>query len=102
MTGIKMAVALLGLAILFGGTQVQKSVGNALFNDPRVLYLMAEYKMAVGDSGTALRLLKRASTEPERAKVNTNSGRREMAKREMAKKERCPYTGDVALSAMGY
>jgi hypothetical protein len=60
MTGMKLGVAILGLAALAGVSRVEKSVSCILCNDPRALYLMAQYKIAVGDSTTALELVRKA------------------------------------------
>lgn len=61
MTGTKLAVAVLSLAAFLGGNQLQKSFDCYVCNRPSMLYLMAQYKMAVGDTATGLRLLKKAS-----------------------------------------
>jgi hypothetical protein len=89
MTGTNLAIAFLMAAGLLGGTHVQKSVGNILSNDPRALYLMAEYKMATGDSGTALRLLQRASSSPSRKPASAKVNRTPMGA------DQCPYSGRI-------
>jgi hypothetical protein len=86
MTGTKLAVALFSLMAFMGGTHVQKSLASMLNNDPRVLYLMAEYNMAVGDTSTALRLLKRASVPERRNESATTPA-------VQGNNEACPYFG---------
>jgi hypothetical protein len=88
MTG-KLAIAFLMAAGLLGGTHVQRSVGNILSNDPRALYLMAEYKMAIGDSGTAVRLLQRASSNPSRESTRTKVRSTQISE------DHCPYSGRI-------
>ncbi len=72
MTGIKMGAVVLGMALLAGVSEVQKSVDNLICNDSRALYIMAQYKIAVGDTKSALELVRKAKTShqacPEKAK----------------------------------
>lgn len=84
-----MAVAFLALVVLAGGAQVHRSLGCLLGNDPRVLYLLAEYKMAVGDTSTALRLLK-ASNAKDHPVASTTAQRSEPARQ-----AKCPYSGTI-------
>lgn len=80
MTGTKLAVTVLSLATFLGGNQLQRSVDCYVSNSPNVLYLMAQYKMAVGDTAAGLRLLKQASapvktqeTQKSESRINTAS-----------------------------
>lgn len=61
MTGTKLAVAVLSFATFLGTNQLQRSIGCYVCNNPSMLYLMAQYKMAVGDTAAGVRLLKQAS-----------------------------------------
>ncbi|HYG98616.1 MAG TPA: hypothetical protein VD837_05745 [Terriglobales bacterium] len=61
MIGTKLAVAVLAFAAFLFTNQVQKSIGCYICSNPNMLYLMAQYKMAVGDTEAGLRLLKKAS-----------------------------------------
>lgn len=60
MSGMKLGVAILAVAVLAGVSRVEKSVCGFLSSDPQVLYLMAQYKIAVGDPATALQLVQKA------------------------------------------
>jgi hypothetical protein len=60
MTGMKLGVAILGMAALAGVNQVQRSVDSFLCSDPRALYVLAQYKIATGDASTALKLVQKA------------------------------------------
>jgi len=83
-----MALVALSLIVAAGGLEAQKSLGCLLCNDPRVLYLMAEYKMAVGDTDSALKLLK-ASTTQRQAPVPKTGPNEEI------RGDRCPYSGGI-------
>jgi hypothetical protein len=69
---MKLAVAVLSLVAFLGGNQIQRSVDCYVCNSPSVLYLMAQYKMAVGDTAAGLRLLKQASV-PSRVRETSKS-----------------------------
>jgi hypothetical protein len=59
MNGNKLQVAILTGAVLAGISVVQVAVPR-LANDAGLLYLQAEYKLATGDTGSALKLMQRA------------------------------------------
>lgn len=81
MTGPKIASLLLAGALITGGNQFQKSLSHFVDTNPRAMYLLAQYKLAKGDTDSALRLLKRSSAAASTKVAETKSHRHE-----------CPYS----------
>jgi hypothetical protein len=84
MTGMKLGVLVLGMAVLAGVSEVQKSVDNLFCHDSRALYIMAQYKIAVGDTKSALELVRKAKNS------QTTCSEKAMAS-ETAASKLCPY-----------
>lgn len=80
MTGMKLGVAVLGMVALAGVREAGESVGNLICHDPRALYIMAQYKMAVGDTKSALPLMRRAKTSRVTGSEKAKSSQAPVAK----------------------
>lgn len=60
MTG-KIQIAILSAALAFSGSVAHQAV-VAASNNPRMLYLVAQYKIFRGDAESAVQLLRKAAT----------------------------------------
>lgn len=62
MIASKFTVSVLLLALFLGGCRVENAAACYVAHDTRVIYLMAQLRMAVGDREGGLKLMRRVST----------------------------------------